>query len=213
MTTYSGRGASYIPGREVVNKEPPVSKYVVEKLYRVHRERVMRVEKTVDTRIVIPDFLLNREWKKNSEKQKQKIILQENQEIYKRIAKLEDNEGHIAKENREHIKRMSSKLDYLRKLKEHGRLVNLIKIQKENEYMLKRLEKAKPQYTLKKCKDWYKHHELFKLGRYRSIACFQDSQPLLTSFCMLLGAPIPRQDISCTVSARCCRQVCLHFQL
>lgn len=169
MTTYSGRGASYIPGREVVNKEPPVSKYVVEKLYRVHRERVMRVEKTVDTRIVIPDFLLNREWKKNSEKQKQKIILQENQEIYKRIAKLEDNEGHIAKENREHIKRMSSKLDYLRKLKEHGRLVNLIKIQKENEYMLKRLEKAKPQYTLKKCKEWYKHHELFKLGRYRHV--------------------------------------------
>lgn len=154
-----------MPGREVVNKEPPVSRYVVEKLYRVHRERVMKVETTIDTHIVIPDFLLNREWKKNSEKQKQKVVLQENQEIYKRIAKLEDSEGHISKENKEHRKRMTAKLDYLRKLKEHGRLVSLIKIQKENEYMLKRLEKAKPQYTLKKCKDWYKHHELYKMGR------------------------------------------------
>lgn len=165
MTTYNGRSANYVPGKEVVNKEPPVSRYVVEKLYKVHRERVLKVEKTIDSHVVIPDFLLNREWKKNAERQKQKVILQENQEIYNRLAKLDDQEGQIAKDSKIHIKRMSNKLDYLRKLKEHGRLVSLIKIQKENEYMLQRLEKAKPQYTLKKCKEWYKHHDLFKKGR------------------------------------------------
>jgi len=35
MTTYNGRSASYIPGKEVPNKEPGMSKYVVEKLYKV----------------------------------------------------------------------------------------------------------------------------------------------------------------------------------
>jgi hypothetical protein len=36
MTTMSGRSAQYIPGREPVNKEPSVSKFVVEKLYKVY---------------------------------------------------------------------------------------------------------------------------------------------------------------------------------
>jgi len=53
MTTYDGRAASFVPGREVFisphdhhhhhhhhliqvpNREPPVSKFVVEKLYKV----------------------------------------------------------------------------------------------------------------------------------------------------------------------------------
>jgi hypothetical protein len=169
MTTYNGRGASYIPGKEVVNREPPVSRYVVEKLYRVHRERVIKVEKTLDTHVVIPDFLLNREWKKNAERQKKRVILRENQEMYNRLSKLENAEGRISKENKQHLKRITSKLDYLRKLKEHGRLVNLIKIQKENELMLSRLEKAKPQNSIKHFREWFKHHELFKLGRYNNI--------------------------------------------
>jgi hypothetical protein len=165
MTTYGGRSASYIPGREVVNKEPPVSKYVVEKLYRVHRERVLKVEPTIDSHVKIPDFLTNQTWKKNAEKQKQVVIARENQDIYGRIAKVENGESLITKANRVHVKRVESKLSYLRKLKEHGRLVQMIKIQKENEHFLKRLEKANPQYTLKNCHEWYRHHERFKLGR------------------------------------------------
>lgn len=165
MTTYSGRSASYVPGKEVVNKEPPVSRYVVEKLYRVHRERVLNVEKTIDSHVRIPDFLTNQSWKKNVAKHRQQLIDKGNQEIFRRLTKLELTESQITKENKEHVKRIEAKKSYLTRLKEHGRLVQLLKIQKENEHMLVRLEKAKPQYTLKKCKDWYKHHELFKMGR------------------------------------------------
>jgi len=165
MTTYNGRSAQYVPGREVPNKEPPVSRYVVEKLYRVHRERVLKVEPTIDSHVKIPDFLVNQTWKKNAEKQKKVVITKENQDIYGRIEKVENSQSTITKENQVHVKRVEAKLSYLRKLKEHGRLVNLVKIQKENELLLRRLEKAKPQYTLKKCKDWYKHHELYKAGR------------------------------------------------
>lgn len=165
MTTYSGRSANYIPGKEVVNKEPPVSKYVVEKLYRVHRERVLTCESTIDSHVKIPEFLTNQSWKKNAEKARLNNISKENQDIFDRISKVETNESLLTKTNRVHVKRVEAKLSYLKKLKEHGRLVNMIKIQKENEYLLKRLEKAKPQYTLKQCKEWYKHHELYKAGR------------------------------------------------
>ena len=120
MTTYAGRSASYVPGKEVPNKEPPVSRYVVEKLYRVHRERVLNVEPTIDTHVKIPDFLTNQSWKKNAEIQKQKVIAKENQDIYHRLLKAENEESHITKENRVHVKRVESKLGYLKKLKEHG---------------------------------------------------------------------------------------------
>lgn len=166
MTTYGGRSANYIPGKEVVNKEPSISKYVVEKLYKVHRERVLSVEKTLDTHLEVPDFLLNQQWKKNAEALRQKAITKNNQEIYNRLTKLENAESPIAKDNKEHVQRINSKLGYLKKLKQHGRLLTMIRIQKENEYLLRRLEKTKPQYTLKNCKEWYKHHELFKAGRY-----------------------------------------------
>eukprot|EP01031_Cornospumella_fuschlensis_P003323 gene3323-4129_t len=153
MTTYNGRSASYVAGKEVVNKEPPVSKYVVEKLYRVHRERLARVEPTIDSHVKIPEFLLNQTWKKNAERQKMIEVMRANRAIYDRLARVENEESSLAKENKLHIKRIESKLSYLNKLKEHGRLVNLVKIQKENEYLLRRIERAKPQYTLKKCKE------------------------------------------------------------
>lgn len=165
MTTYNGRSASYVPGKEVPNKEPPVSKYVIEKLYRVHRERLQRAAPTIDSHVKIPEFLTNQSWKKNAERQKLIDVQRENQEMYGRISKVENGESDITKENKMHVKRVEAKLTYLRKLKRHGRLVQLVKIQRENEHLLKRLEKAKPQYTLKKCKEWYKYHEHYKNGR------------------------------------------------
>eukprot|EP01035_Chromulina_nebulosa_P027250 gene27250-35802_t len=48
MTTYNGRSANYVAGKEVPNKEPPMSKYVVEKLYKVHRERIYKIQPVVD---------------------------------------------------------------------------------------------------------------------------------------------------------------------
>lgn len=165
MTTYDGRSASYVPGKEVPNREPPVSKFVVEKLYRVHRERIIKCQPTIDSHVKIPDFLTNQSWKKNAELQRQARIAKHNQEVYDRIAKVENAESQYTIANRIHVKRIEVKSGYLKKLKEHGRLVHLLKIQRENEYLLRRIEKAKPEYTQKKCAEWYRHHELFKAGR------------------------------------------------
>ena len=63
MITMDGRAGSWIPGKEVVNKEPPVSKYVVEKLYKIHRERILKMEPTIDSHVHIPDFLTDQSWK------------------------------------------------------------------------------------------------------------------------------------------------------
>lgn len=66
MTTYNGRKAGYIPGLQPVNKEPPVAKYVVEKLYRVHRERLGKVESLTDCHLTVMDFLQDQGWKKTA---------------------------------------------------------------------------------------------------------------------------------------------------
>lgn len=166
MTTYNGRSANYIPGKEVPNKEPPVSKFVVEKLYQVHRERLMKVTPTIDSHIHIPDFMKNQSWKKNVMLQQQKSITQHNQEIYRRIAKLEHEESPITKDSRMHVKRIESKAKYIKKLKHDGRVRRIVKIQKENEYFMKRIERVQPMYSLKDTKEWYKHHQNFKAGRY-----------------------------------------------
>jgi hypothetical protein len=59
MLTFEGKPSSFLPGKEVPNKEPPVSKFVVEKLYKVHRERLRDMQPVVDCHVEIPDFLTN----------------------------------------------------------------------------------------------------------------------------------------------------------
>lgn len=169
MTTYNGRSAQYVPGKEVVNKEPPISKYVVEKLYQVHRTRMAKMQPVVDCHVAIPKFLSDQTFKKSAEQQRKLRIARENEHVYNRIAKVEKQGGTYAKDQSAHVKRHEIKSTYLRKLKEHGRLVNVMRIQKENEYFLQRIEKVQPLYTKKKCAEWYRHHELFKAGRLFSI--------------------------------------------
>jgi len=168
MTTYGGRSAQYVPGRDCPNKEPPVSKFVVEKLYKVHRLRMQKIEPLVDSHVHIPDFLTNTTWKKNAEISRKAKIITQNLYMYHRITKVANQESNYKKETKLHVKRIDNKAAYLRKLKEQDRLHKAFKIQRENEYILKRIEKAQPEYTKKKMDDWYKHHELFKAGRYNS---------------------------------------------
>ena len=78
---------------------------------------------------------------------------------------MDKEEGYFTKESREHVKRVEIKLKYLRKLKDHGRVVTVLRRQKENEHFLKRIENAVPQYSIKKMKEWYKYHQHFKQGR------------------------------------------------
>lgn len=165
MLTFEGKSASFVPGREVPNKEPPVSKFVVEKLYKVHRERLRDMQPVVDCHVEIPDFLTNMSWKKITEEHRREVIRMHNEEIYQRIAKVENTESLITSENRKHIKHVENELKLMKNLKEKGRVRNILKIQRENEDLLQRIERARPEYTRKAIKEWYKHHELFKKGR------------------------------------------------
>ena len=145
MTTYNGRSAQFVPGRETPNKEPPMNRFVIEKLYRVHRERMIKIEPLVDCHVYIPEFMKgSNTWKKNAAEARQNRILAENAHMYGRIDKVEKSESLYIKEQRQHIRRMETKGHYLRRLKETDRVHRIMKIQKENEYMLKRIEKAQP---------------------------------------------------------------------
>ncbi|KAJ1421685.1 hypothetical protein B484DRAFT_421138, partial [Ochromonadaceae sp. CCMP2298] len=165
MTTYAGRSAQYVPGRDVPNKEPPVSKFVVEKLYRVHRLRMAKIAPLVDCHVHIPDFLTNTTWKENAEKARQARIAAQNLYMFNRISKVENGESEYKKEAKAHVRRIDHKAAYLKKLKTQDRIHKNYKIERENEYILKRIEKAQPEYTKKKMDEWYNYHELFKAGR------------------------------------------------
>jgi|TARA_B110000090_G_C13153039_1_gene358482 hypothetical protein len=165
MLNFDGVPHSWVPGREVPNKEPPVNKFTVEKLYRVHRQRLMKMEPVVDCYTEVPDFLNNSSWKEITEQHKRDIINRENEVFYKRIAKAENTESRITTENREHIKRVEHELLLMKRLKQMGRVRGIIKVNRENEDLLVRIDRARPEYGLKAIKQWYKHHELFKQGR------------------------------------------------
>jgi hypothetical protein len=167
MTTYNGRSAGYNTGKDVVNKEPLVSNFFIERSYKVHRERLLCVNSTLDTHTKVPDFLVKQSWKKTAGRQRMVAIMRTNRAIYDRLATVESSESILSKETKEHLMKTESKMNHLTKIKEHGRLISLVKLQKENEYMLGRIENAKPLISAKKCQEWYKHHIDLKMGRYK----------------------------------------------
>ena len=89
LVTFDNKGASFKPGREVPNKEPGVSKFVVEELYRVHRKRVLKMKPMVVTKAHIPEFLKDTNWKQAAVEHEKQRIQRENETIYGRIQKRE----------------------------------------------------------------------------------------------------------------------------
>lgn len=142
-----------------------MAKYVVEKLYKVHRERLGKVKSLTDNRLEVMDFLTNKTWKKTAAYHQELRIMKHNEEMYERIAKVENGESIIAKEKREHVKKVSEGSKVMDRLKRGDRERKILLIQKENEHLHARLQKASAEYTMKKCNEWYKHHALFKKGR------------------------------------------------
>ena len=66
MLTFEGKSTSFVAGKQAANKEPlytAVGKKLLESLYSVHRERLLNVEKTVDDRLEVMDFLTDQSWK------------------------------------------------------------------------------------------------------------------------------------------------------
>jgi hypothetical protein len=130
LINFDGKAASFVPGKEVPNKEPAISKFVVEKLYRVHRERIMKMVPMVDCHVDIPDFANDTSWKKISAQRQQQVIARENEEIYKRILKRENEQTALSKETKEHNKRVNEIRTHDKRIKDQERYRKMVKIQK-----------------------------------------------------------------------------------
>lgn len=168
MLTFEGKSFNYYKNKEKdpPNKEASPNRFLLEKLYRVHRQRVLYAKSAVDTYVEIPDFLKNASNAKEQAKEHQlNRIARENETIYKRIARAENAESQITKEANDHIKRVEHELILMERLKKMGRGRGIIKTNRENEDILMRIERARPAYSRKHMIEWYKHHELFKKGR------------------------------------------------
>ena len=104
-------------------------------------------------------------WKQIALEHRQKEIANANEIMYGRIEKQAKEESQIKKESREHVKRVLDIKKHTKRLKENGRLHKEMLLRKENELLHARIERARPQYTLKSMKEWYKYHQNFKDGR------------------------------------------------
>jgi hypothetical protein len=165
MTTYDGRSANYVAGRVSTNTEPNISRLVIEKQYQVHREKLNKIQTLTDSHLIIPDFLVNQSWKLFQAEKKKRDMIKHNEIIYERIMKAETDESIIKREVSGHAKRVQDVKQICGNIKEAHRVKNLLQIQKDNEIILQRIEKAKPIYTLKGMKEWYKPHILYKENR------------------------------------------------
>lgn len=152
MTTFEGKSASYVAGKQSSNKEPlytAVGKKLLESLYCVHRERVMKVEKTVDDRFVAMDFLTDTSWKQIARRHRELTIMKHNEEFYARLSKLENTESAFLREQKRHQRHIAGQAEYSKRLKAHGRRLKVDKINRENEHMHHRIANATPFYSRK----------------------------------------------------------------
>ena len=168
MLTFEGKTFDYFKNKtkDPPNKEASPNRFLLEKLYRVHRRRVIGARPTIDSYVEVPDFFKNAQSAKEQAKEHQLgKIARENETIYKRIARAENAESLITKDTREHVKRVEHELVLMERLKRMGRARSVLRVNRENEDILLRIERARPEYSIKGMKEWYKHHELFKKGR------------------------------------------------
>ena len=87
MTTFEGKSASYVAGKQSANHEPlytAVGKKLLESLYIEHRERILKVEKIVDDRLEEFDFLTDQSWKVISRRHQELRLMKHNEEFYAR---------------------------------------------------------------------------------------------------------------------------------
>ncbi len=163
-----GRAPSYVPGTVPVNQEPlynAVGKKLLEKVYEVHRKRVVNAEPMVDARLKVFDFLTDQSWKMLAKRHQELELMKHNEIIYGRISKVQNQESNYTKERREHVKNIEHQSKHSKRLKEVGRMRAAMKIQRENEHMHHRIQRARPYYSVQRFRAEYKHVQLFKSAK------------------------------------------------
>ena len=150
----------------MVNREPILTnKEVVEKMYRAHRERVLDQGTVLDTHVHVPEFMKNQVWRKISKNRKDKLLAVNNEHMYHRLQKAESKMSVYTADNIKHLELTGSMSKCMANLRSTARLRKNVQIQRENEYLMIRLNKARPVSTAKDISEWYKHHIVFKEGR------------------------------------------------
>ena len=148
-----------------MNKEPPATKITVERMYRSHRERLQKSKTVIDDHVVIPEFMKTQRWREIDKERKQKLLEIDNEHFYGRLTKAENKISIYTAANIEHTHLISSMRKHMCRLKENDRLRKQTQIQRENEYMLVRLQRVRPKSTAASMTDWYQNHIRFKEGR------------------------------------------------
>ena len=162
---YDGKPSDYIAGKCATNKEPNVSKFLVEKLYRYHRERILKIETVVDDQLVIPVHIRKSGYKALTQRRHAHNIAIENEQFYQRLLKAEKKVSSITEDNIKHVKLVNNIKSHFTKLNDTVRVRKLTQIQKENEYFLHRLQKARPELSVTEVQAWYQGHVKFREGR------------------------------------------------
>jgi hypothetical protein len=162
---YDGYSSGYSAGKKVVNKEPLTSKFLVEKLYKYHRERILAIETVIDDQLVQPEFMVKQEWKKTAKRRQAHLIAIENEAFYQRLSTAETKSSSYTEENIKHVELTNHVKKHITRLNSNVRIRKLTQIQKENEFFLHRLQKARPQTDSKAVEQWYQAHIKFRQGR------------------------------------------------
>ena len=85
--------------------------------------------------------------------------MKHNEEFYARLSKLENTESAFTKEQKRHQKHIKGLSEYSNKLKAHGRQLKLDKINRENEHLHHKIQKAEPFYSRKRFKEEYQRNQ------------------------------------------------------
>ena len=168
IVTYDGKGVSFDNDRQVVNREPTMStKMVVERMYRSHRERLKHAGSVLDTHVHVPDFLKpeNQAWRKTADDRRKKILTQNNEHFYKRLAVAEKQMSIYTVENIKHLEVLNAMKKHMGRLTLAARERKIVQIKRENDFNQDRLDNARPTTSNEGLTAWYQHHINFKEGR------------------------------------------------
>ena len=201
MSTYDNKPLSFDSLKQAANREPTLgtTKEVVEKLYSAHRERVLTQHTVLDTHVHIPEFMRNQVWRKMARDRQDKILAVDNEHFYKRLLKAENRMSIYTAETIEHNQLIEGMSKHMNRLKEQARLRKNVQIQRENEYMIVRLNKAKPKTSADDIKNWYQYHVQFKEGRRTDPTAGHIMKSIHQR---LLPAPLPPLSVTSSVLDR-----------
>ena len=150
------------PKSIVSNRDLLMSKFLIEKQYREHRERIMSTSKVIDDSMVIPlQILKMKSYKKLTKTNEEKRINEANEKIFRRMSNLHTELPQNLTVPLGGAEYFGTRLRNLIRLRQH-RKINI-----NNDKLYNRLRKAKfhPEHSRANAKEWYDQQMRFRAAR------------------------------------------------